>query len=200
MNEQDKPLGTPNLHADTPIDQAPTPQKTKRKLNWKGFFIGIAAVIVIEFFAVSMLNSPDPEIPIQPPNASPTPTKTAAVPTVVKNEVASITSRGGMCQQGKSCESTVAVFENGLVTRDGAETKKLTHEQIAELKGLIAVTDFTSIKSKKFAGTCPIAYDGQEQVYRFTTEKKIEELPGCTYELDMDATPLFKFVNSVIIN
>jgi hypothetical protein len=83
MNDQDKPIGAPNLHTDAPHDeQSQTPQqpeKQKRKLNWKGFGIGIIAVIIIEFFAVSMLNSPDPEIPIAPPNE---PTKAQPSPTM----------------------------------------------------------------------------------------------------------------------
>jgi hypothetical protein len=73
MEDKDQPLGAPNLgtenqHAEP--NQQQQPPKPKRKLNWKGFGFGIIAVIVIEFFAVSMLNSPDPELPIAPPNES----------------------------------------------------------------------------------------------------------------------------------
>jgi hypothetical protein len=77
MDEQDKPLGAPKVQSDHSSDQTPQ-QKPKRKLNWKGFAIGIIIVIIIEFFAISMLNSPDPEIPIQPPTES-SPTATLSI-------------------------------------------------------------------------------------------------------------------------
>lgn len=77
MNDQDKPLGAPDLSNDQKTN-AEQPPKAKRKLNWKGFFIGIIAVIIIEFFAISMLNSPDPDISIPSTPEQPSITKTAS--------------------------------------------------------------------------------------------------------------------------
>ncbi len=85
MDENDKPIGAPAMHNEASAqDATQTPQKEKRKLNWKAFGIGVIAVIIIEILAVSMLQSGDPQIPIAPPQDQPLPTKTAsasAIPT-----------------------------------------------------------------------------------------------------------------------
>lgn len=85
MDKNDKPLGTPISHTDTPgQDPTQTSLKAKKKLNWKAFGIGVIAVIIIEILAISMLQSGDPQIPIEPPQDEPIPTKTAsasAIPT-----------------------------------------------------------------------------------------------------------------------
>lgn len=50
-------------------------QQNKRKLNWKGFAFGVVAVIIIEFLAIAMLQSGDPQIQVQEtisPSISPT--------------------------------------------------------------------------------------------------------------------------------
>lgn len=76
----DKPLGAPDLSSDKKTILPVPPKDLKKKLNWKGFFIGIIIVIIIEFIAISMLNNPDPEIPI-PQQPDPTPTKSQLSPT-----------------------------------------------------------------------------------------------------------------------
>lgn len=198
MEEKDSPLGAPNLQSGQPTDpsQPALPSKPKRKLNWKGFAIGIVAVIVIEFFAISMLNSPDPEIPIQPPQQTPSVTATVA-PTAQNAEVLSVTKRGGLCAPGKLCSTITTVLSDGSVTREGKDIKKLSKEQITSLQQQIKQTDFEAIKQSKFTGTCPTAYDGQETVYTINSESTKEELPSCTYNLDLKI-PLFSFIEANI--
>lgn len=71
MNDQDKPIGAPDISTHQEAYFPTAPEKPKRKLHWKAFFIGIVIVIIIEFIAISMIRSGDPEIPIAPP-ADPT--------------------------------------------------------------------------------------------------------------------------------
>lgn len=76
MDNQDQPLGAPHLQNNT---EEETKTSSKRKLNWKGFGIGIIAVIIIEFIAITALQSGDPQIqnPTQPtPTITPTTTIT----------------------------------------------------------------------------------------------------------------------------
>lgn len=199
MNDQDKPLGAPNLSEHQKAESLMPATKAKRKLNWKGFFIGIIIVLVIEFFAISMLRAGDPEIPIEQPQNTPSPTTAAAAKPTESKTLVAITNRGGFCQAGATCESTITVDSTGVVKQDGKEMKQLNQSQIQELQGLIAATDFEAIKKTKFTGTCPIAFDGQETVYTITTDTSAEELPGCKYEINAEA-PLFKFLNQNIMN
>jgi hypothetical protein len=199
MNDQDQPLGAPNFHSNTQsADSNQPPKKPKRKLNWKGFGIGVIAVIVIEFFAISMLQMGEPQI--NPPE-TPVPT---AKPTVqadsAESILVSVTKRGGLCQQGQDCSSTIIVTEDGTIQDNENKTKKLTEDQTNELKKLITSSDFAAIKKTPFTGTCPIAFDGQEIVYVFSTKSGIkEEIPSCTYQVDENA-PIFKFMSTNVLN
>ncbi len=199
MENNDKPLGTPNLNEETPSSSAnnssQTPPPTqKRKLNWKGFGIGIIAVIVIEFLAVTMLQQGDPQISLLTPTPKPTAPVDQYVPIL-----ASITQQGGLCQTGKVCSTSINVYEDGVIKIDDKESKKITKEQVNEFKRLIATTDFTALKSKPFTGTCPTASDGQEILYLFYTDKGTkEDVPSCKYEIDTNQ-PLFKFTNENIL-
>lgn len=44
----------------------------------------------------------------------------------------------------------------------------------------LTATNFTQIKSRKFTGTCPILYDGNELIYQFKLKSGVsEELSSC---------------------
>lgn len=198
MEEQNKPLGAPQIQSDHTTDplQPTQPQKQKRKLNWKGFAIGIVAVIIIEFFAISMLNSPDPEIPIQPPTNA-TPTSAQATPNAQTTEILTVTTRGGFCPTDDPCSTGTIVLSDGSVRQKDKELKKLSQAQVQQLQKHIKDTDFEAIKQTKFSGTCPTAYDGQETVYTVYRDSVKEELPSCTYDLDLKL-PLFSFIEANI--
>lgn len=70
---------SPDLQKEaTQQQQEPTlPPKTPHKLNWKGFFLGLIIVILIEWFAVQALRSDGKQIlPSLAPSQSPSPTIT----------------------------------------------------------------------------------------------------------------------------
>ena len=56
----------------------------------------------------------------------------------------------------------------------------MTPEVLSNLQTLIATTDFEIIKSRKFTGDCPTAYDGQETVYVFSAPGGPETIASCT--------------------
>src|SRR5664279_3466054 len=74
MEEADKPIGAPKI--DTSEETAQPNETKKRKLNWKGFFFGVFAVIVIEVLALTILHNEEPKItpPLSPTKAQPSPT------------------------------------------------------------------------------------------------------------------------------
>lgn len=195
MNEQDKPLGAPNLEEASPKSESPEQPAKKRKLNWKGFFIAIIAVVFIEWAAITSLNSGDPQLP--PPPTEPTAKPTQSVVQAQIVTLVSVVNRGGLCPVGDPCTNERTVDSTGSVKQDKKEVKKITVDQVKELQTLINETDFAAIKNKPFTGTCPIAFDGQETVYTFQTPKGNEVLEGCKYDIDTKL-PLFTFIERTI--
>lgn len=192
MNDQDKPLGAPHLETEPPKPEDPKHPSVKRKLNWKGFFIAIVAVIFIEWAAISTLNMGDPQVHI--------PTEPTAKPTVVQSEILtllSIVHRGGLCPQGEQCSSEKTVDTTGSVKEEKKEVKKLSSDQVKQLQKVINETDFATIKKQPFTGTCPIAFDGQEVIYTFKTPQGSEVLESCKYTIDPNL-PLFQFIEATI--
>ena len=52
------------------------------------------------------------------------------------------------------------------------------------MAALIEATDFEAIRAHPFTGTCPVAFDGQEVVYEFTTSDGVERIESCVTEVD----------------
>jgi len=117
-----------------------------------------------------------------------------------------IVSRGGMCPHG-NCGTTVIIDANGSYTwtegsgGSGSEsvrgTGQLQRSEIDKLLHEIDSTDFVRVKSEKFQGTCPTAFDGQENVYYFPTREGEEIISSCTYAIDKNE-PLFIHINKLL--
>lgn len=81
-----------------------------------------------------------------------------------------------------------------VVTREGnysfrgdVRPKKkgvLTKWDLDELVRQIHASDFVALKSKKFTGECPTAYDGDEATYTFYTKAGVEVIASCTVAID----------------
>ncbi|MBI2777096.1 MAG: hypothetical protein HYX57_07510 [Chloroflexi bacterium] len=65
------------------------------------------------------------------------------------------------------------------------------------LTRVIEAADFAAIRATPFTGTCPVAFDGQEVVYEFTTSHGLERIESCTTEVDPNH-PLFRAVAGVL--
>jgi hypothetical protein len=88
----------------------------------------------------------------------------------------SVTTNGGFCP-AKACQWS------GQITATTVSGKSLRPRRLttAERKALIAATTaINPAKLPKFKGTCPIAYDGQERIYRFSGKPVLR---SCTYDL-----------------
>jgi hypothetical protein len=113
--------------------------------------------------------------------------------------LATLKMQGGLCITGSVCETVVVFHDNGEYLVNWDHKADMITAEVAALKSEIAKLDFTQIKSNKFTGTCPIAYDGQEHVYTFFNDSGVETeiLASCTYELD-ETQGAFKNILSLV--
>jgi hypothetical protein len=100
-----------------------------------------------------------------------------------------MTWRGGLCMDDKVCESKVTILTNGDYVIDNKVIKRMANSELQELTRQINSADYVKIKSNKFTGTCPMAYDGQEAVYTFYVGNKTEVIASCTVEIDYKSEP-----------
>ena len=132
--------------------------------------------------------------PASPP-ASPAPSQSAAPP----GPLVSVETRGGMCLGGTSGAIVVLGTDGRVRTaaKPPNELGAVAAEDLAGLTALIEATDFVAIRAHPFTGTCPVAYDGQEVVYEFTTSDAVERIESCVTEVD-SRHPLFVGVTAVL--
>lgn len=110
-----------------------------------------------------------------------------------------VETRGGECPQG-ACGSTIAIEADGRIHATAPAPVELGIVPAVTLGGLtteIAQTDFAALKSHPFTDTCPVAFDGQEIVYTFSTPAGIERIASCEVVVDPDA-PLFVAVSAAL--
>jgi hypothetical protein len=110
-----------------------------------------------------------------------------------------VETRGGECPQG-ACESKIAIEPDGRVhatAPDRLELGTLAGPALEALLTEIGKTDFAALKSHPFTGTCPVAFDGQETIYTFTTASGTERIASCEVVVD-PAAPLFVAVTAAL--
>ena len=99
---------------------------------------------------------------------------------------------GGMCMDGP-CDSSVVLERDGRV-HDGEtpanDLGRVTADSYAALNAAIQATDFDSMRAKPYTGECPIAFDGQKQIFEFSVGGTTQRLDSCESELDW-SSPLF---------
>lgn len=111
-----------------------------------------------------------------------------------------VEGRGGLCPYG-GCYSKTEIYKNGSYSyQDGARqiTGELASNDISNLerlKRLIQKANFIRIKSKKFTGLCPTAYDGQELIYTFYPSGEV--IATCTYAVDVNSS-LFRAIGDLL--
>ncbi len=114
MDDSDKPLGAPHAAADE--DKPSEETKSRRKLNWKGFFIAIVVVVLIQWYAITTLNSEDPQIA---PPTTPTSIQPSQIPSPYPsvNPTANITQdpnqQTACTQDAKECPDGTWVGRSG---------------------------------------------------------------------------------------
>jgi hypothetical protein len=134
--------------------------------------------------------------PVPEPTATPTP---PAPTSTLSDPLVTVTTRGGLCPAG-ACESTIFVERDGRVhvaAKPPNELGVVPPAQLAALDAAIRATDFTELRSQRFTGQCPTAFDGQEIVFDFGAPTAIERIASCEVEVDY-GSPLFVAVTNAL--
>ena len=100
--------------------------------------------------------------------------------------------RGGMCPEGM-CDTSVVLERDGRVHSAAKPPNDLGVADPAPLNALnaaIAAADWTALRAKPFTGECPVAFDGQELIFEFSTLTGSQRLASCEVEIDY-GHPLF---------
>jgi len=94
--------------------------------------------------------------------------------------IVTITRHGGLCVTGSECRSTLRIGDT-TISGEGYRPRRLTAAERAALLAAIAKLNLRYLKAHPFKGTCPIAYDGSEAIYRFRGFGR--PVASCTYDL-----------------
>ena len=109
-----------------------------------------------------------------------------------------VENKGGRCSYG-ACYSQIFINNNGSYLYNEGNGNELkgtfSKNEIDELGKLIKEANFNFIKSKKFTGLCPTAYDGSELIYTFYPQSEI--ISSCEFEID-ENSPLFKLIEKLL--
>lgn len=105
---------------------------------------------------------------------------------------------GGMCRLN-SCDRELTILRDGTyryadATKTG--TGRLSRKTFTRLKQRLSRLNLEQVRSKPFTGTCPIAYDGPETLYRFLIGNTVEEVSDCKVAID-PRDPLFQQLNQI---
>jgi hypothetical protein len=77
-----------------------------------------------------------------------------------------VVRHGGLCISGTQCRSTFRITD-ATISGDGFKPRPLGVRERAGLLRSIEKLDRGYLRRHPFTGTCPIAYDGTESIYRF---------------------------------
>jgi hypothetical protein len=81
---------------------------------------------------------------------------------------------------GTECRSLLRI-DDRTISGEGYTSRRLRPAERAALVSAIGKLDLAYLRAHPFKGTCPIAHDGQEAIYRFRGFPRA--LPGCAYDL-----------------
>ena len=110
-----------------------------------------------------------------------------------------MTLRGGLCPAA-TCETTVYVERDGRVHQAAKPPNDLGRVEpgaLATLDSAIRTADFGSMRSHRFSGTCPTAWDGQEVVVTFAAPSGPETIAACDVAIDW-GSPLFVALSAAV--
>ena len=110
-----------------------------------------------------------------------------------------VETRGGECFAAP-CGQVVVLGRDGRVhsaAKPPNDLGMVPAEQLAAVDAAIRLTDFEALKSHPFTGECPVAFDGQEIVFEFSTPAGQERLASCEVEIDY-GQPLFVAVANAL--
>lgn len=154
--------------------------------------VALVGTFLATTFLAGCVSSTSPSVA---PRRSPLPNASPAS----SHPLVTVETRGGLCPKG-ACGSTIAIEADGRVHAIAPASAELGTAPDGVFEALateIAQADFVALKGHPFTGTCPIAYDGQETIYTFTTASGAERIASCEFVVD-PAAPLFLAVAAAL--
>lgn len=94
--------------------------------------------------------------------------------------IVAVVRQGGLCISGTICRSTLRI-DDTTISGEGYRPRALRPGERAALLRAIANLELRYLRAHPFTGTCPMAYDGAETIFRFRGFQR--SLPSCTYDL-----------------
>jgi len=94
--------------------------------------------------------------------------------------IATVVRHGGLCLSGSECRTVFRITDR-TISAPGYVPRRLAPAERLALLRAIRLLNMPYLRAHPFKGTCPIAYDGSESIYRFRGFARA--LPGCTYDL-----------------
>jgi hypothetical protein len=107
--------------------------------------------------------------------------------------------RGGLCPEGL-CERSIEIDSDGTVRSSHPAPHvvgQIPPATLDRLSTAIRSADFAAIQGRRFTGTCPMAYDGQEIVYTFHLTAGARVVASCSVAIDPN-DPLFRAADAAI--
>jgi hypothetical protein len=113
---------------------------------------------------------------------------------------------GGRCMYGACLTEIVIYRDRTFLLVDGTGFKqagRLQRRVLPALTQAIQTADFNAIRAKKFTGTCPTAFDGQESIYKFYPQSQmgvdapIELIASCTVQIN-STDPVFAQTDRIV--
>src|SRR3954454_1141638 len=104
----------------------------------------------------------------------------ATAGTAASKPIVTVTRHGGLCITGSECRSTLRISDT-TISGEGFRPRRLAPADRAALLAAIGKLSLRSLKAHPFEGTCPIAYDGSEAIYRFRGFPRA--VASCRYDL-----------------
>jgi hypothetical protein len=130
--------------------------------------------------------------PAQVPTQVPTVSSSSGAPLVT------VAFQGGMCPAGECKGLRATLYRDGSYEGPDLQRKCcISSQEIADLAREIDGANYVDIRSKKFTGTCPTAFDGQEIIYTFHTPGGEQIIASCQVEIDHTAPP-FRALEAVL--
>ena len=74
---------------------------------------------------------------------------------------------------------------------------RVKSDALAALTATMQATDWAALKSRPFTGECPIAFDGQEQIFEFSVGTGTQRIASCEVDVDW-GNPLFVAVGAAL--
>ena len=94
--------------------------------------------------------------------------------------IVTVVRHGGLCVSGTECRSVLRITDT-TISATGLLPRRLRPSERTALLRSIRLLDLAAIRAHPFVGTCPIAYDGTESIYRF--RGFTPPLASCKYDL-----------------